>query len=185
MWKKEKGFTLIELLVVIAIIGFLAALFIPNAIVSIQKAKQRRTMRDMVGIATACADYVTDVGQAPAAGSQAGPLISGSTFIQAISPFYLKNCPLTDQWGNGFVVYTGNAIASRYGIQASDVGSEDFLIVSLGRDGADGGNMTYTYDRNDPLAGLYNVNDMDDFKNDIINLNGSWIHAPRVLLTVS
>ncbi|MEE9502841.1 MAG: prepilin-type N-terminal cleavage/methylation domain-containing protein, partial [Candidatus Aminicenantaceae bacterium] len=62
MFKSKKGFTLIELLIVVAIIGILAALLIPNAITAMQKAKQKATMKDVVTIATALTDHVTDNG---------------------------------------------------------------------------------------------------------------------------
>jgi type II secretion system protein G len=185
MGKQNKGFTLIELLVVVAVVGILAALVIPNAILSIQKAKQKQTMKEIVTIATAVASYATDAGAAPDAGNQAGPLLVNSNFVRALSPTYIKFCPINDRWGNPYRVYSGNAVAGVYSIPAEGLGGDDFLIVSLGSDKKDGGTVTYTYQPTNLAAGLYSINSMEDFKNDLINFDGSWLHAPRIMISGS
>ncbi len=185
MKKGAKGFTLIELLIVVAVIGILAAILIPNALAGIQKSKQKQTMRDIIGIATACADYVTDRGSAPDSGNQSGPISSGSNFVSGISPHYLKVCPIVDSWRNTFHAYTGATVSNAYSIPATDLGLDDFLIVSLGRDGSIGGNITYTYQADNLAAGLYNISSMADFDNDLVNMNGTWLHAPRIAETGS
>lgn len=185
MLKKAKGFTLIELLVVVAIVGILSAILIPNALVAIEKTKQKRTMKSIITIATGCADYVTSNGYAPDSGNQSGALQAGSNFITSISPFFVKVCPVNDQWGNPFRIYTGAAVATVYNIPAEDIGVDDFLVVSLGRNGADGGNINFTYQPDNLAGGLYQINSIADFNNDLINLNGSWLHAPRIMLSGS
>ena len=106
MFKSKKGFTLIELLIVVAIIGILAALLIPNAITAMQKAKQKATMKDVMTIATALVDHVTDNGVCPA---QAGTYASGDTFYLSLSPFYVKVLPTRDKWAGLYFIYTGGA----------------------------------------------------------------------------
>ncbi len=181
MLKKAKGFTLVELLIVVAIVGILSAIVVPNAIVAIQKAKQKETMKQIVHLATAIADYVTTVGYAPDSGNQSGPLQAESNFVSDISPMFLRVCPINDAWGHPFRVYTGTAVVSVYGIPAEDIAGDDFLIVSLGRDGEDGGDESFTYNITNPAAGRYRINSIADFDNDLVNLNGSWLHAPQTM----
>jgi general secretion pathway protein G len=185
MPKRKTGFTLIELLIVVAVVGILSMLIIPNAILAIQKAKQKQTMIDIVQLATAVADYVTDRGEAPDPGNQSGPLQVGGVFVNAIAPVYIKRCPINDQWGNPFRVYTGSAVGTVYNIPADGIGADDFLIVSLGRDKAEGGTVTFTYQSDNLISGIYEIRSIADFKNDLINFDGSWIHAPRIGITSS
>src|SRR4030042_235690 len=131
MNKQRRGFTLIEVLVVTAIIGILAALFVPQFITSVQKAKQKGTMQDMNGIAKAIIDYITDVGYAP---EQSGAMVAGSSFVEELTPFYVKAMPMIDQWGTAFSVYCGTAVhsAGLGGVTAN--GPDDFIVISYGRD---------------------------------------------------
>ena len=169
MFSERKGFTLIELLIVVAIIGILSSLLIPNALAAMQRAKQKQTMQDIVSIATAAVDYVTDHAEAPASGSQSGDLSPGCSFAALVAPTYIKSCPINDQWGFAFRIYTGSACASVYGIEEEDISEDDVLIASQGHHGVDDG---WTFDRSDSAAGLYMPNSIISFEHDLINING-------------
>ncbi len=174
--KKNKGFTLIEVLIVVAIIGILAALLIPNAITAIQKSKQKSTMKDILSMATAASDCVTDNGEWTI--NQSGDINPNSEFVLTITPFYIKICPVVDHWGEPYKVYLGSQAAVR-SIPDDDLGPDDFVIESYGRDGISDG---WQWDPAAPNNNYYTVNDLQAFNYDIVNWNGSWIRAPRVAL---
>jgi len=173
MSKQRKGFTLIEMLAVTVIIGILAALFIPQFITSIQKAKQKGTMQDMNGIAKSIIDYITDVGYAP---EQSGAMVAGSTFLEDLTPFYMKAIPMIDQWGTAFNVYCGTAVDSAGigGLTAS--GPDDFIVISYGRDRQQ---TPFSFDPLDPQTAYFEMTALPSFNQDLIIWNGSWIHAPK------
>ncbi len=175
MPKKNHGFTLIELIVVVAIIGILAAFIVPQVATKMQEGRQKATMTDIKTIATAILTYITEYDEAPALGMQEGPLTPGNEFIEIITLKYLQDCPVTDRWGNPYVIYTGNSVASFPGFIPDMINQGDFLIVSYGRFGESDG---FTFDPNDRQAGMYQSITKADYENDLINWNGSWIRGP-------
>jgi prepilin-type N-terminal cleavage/methylation domain-containing protein len=171
---KRRGFTLIELLIVVAIIGVLSGILIPVFQGAIQKTKQKSTMVDIGNIAKAITSYLTDMGGAPP--SPGGSLTIGSDLYDALAPFHIQRVSNTDRWGTPFQVWTGMDCAGLFGIDAGEIGKDDFVIQSFGRDGIDEG---YTYDASNPENNFYLIANMDDFNKDLIIWNGSWIRAPR------
>ena len=171
---RSKGFTLIELLIVVAIIAILAGILIPVFQGAMQKAKQKGTMVDINSFAKAITSYVTDLGAAPT--SPEGALDAGSTLIDQLTPFQSKILPMRDQWGFPLQVWTGDSIAGHFGIEVGDVGREDFVIQSFGRDGQDEG---YSYDSSNPDNNFFVIQTSEDFNKDLIIWSGNWIRAPR------
>jgi prepilin-type N-terminal cleavage/methylation domain-containing protein len=171
--RSARGFTLIELLITVAIIGLLTAILMPIFQEAIQKAKQKGTMADIHSLTKAIMMYVSDHGRAPA--NPNGALQGGGPFLADLDALHISNVPITDQWGFPLRVWTGAAVAGHFGISSSDVGSDDFLVQSMGQDGVDEG---FVYSATTPFD-YYAVGAVADFKKDLIMWNGAWIHAPR------
>lgn len=131
MQKKDKGFTLIELLVVVAIIGILASIAIPNLLIAVQRAKQKRTMVDMRNLATAWEARNVESGRYNAAGAGingADKPASLDNLQAALSPTYIKVMPRLDGWNYPFTCY----VSVDWG---SSTNASTYAIISPGKDG--------------------------------------------------
>jgi|KBSSwiStaDraftv2_1062776.scaffolds.fasta_scaffold00004_105 type II secretion system protein G len=129
MRRARPGFTLIEMLIVTAIISLLLAITIPNLLVMMQRARQKRTMGDMHAIALAIENYHVDVREYPPSAASTSVILGGLDYPTVsigahlegyIHPTYLKVLPLTDGWSSWFL-YTSSPT--------------DYAVVSCGKDG--------------------------------------------------
>ncbi len=137
-----------------------------------EKDRQLKTMKDISLVNAVLSDYVTDYGIAP---KQAGQYERQSEFEKSLSPFYIKNLPFKDGWGNGFYVYTGKACNGIYdGIK--DCTEKDYIVISFGRDGK---KENWKYNPKDPEAGIYELTSDKDFDKDFVIWNGKLIRAPK------
>ena len=128
--RPRRGFTLVEMLIVVLIIGLIMGIGIPNLLNAIQRAKQKRTLGDMAGIATAVESYSLDYNAYPPAGAGAIPVTYGGLSypsvtlgvkaVNYVAPTYLKVVPLIDGW-NSWFMFTSQ--------------TQDYAIVSGGKDG--------------------------------------------------
>jgi hypothetical protein len=138
------------------------------------QAKQLNSMRHVTLINQAMMDYMTDLGIPP---KQSGTYTRGGEFNEALSPFYIKELPISDGWEGNYRVYSGTAGNGVYeGIEGCT--EKDIIIVSYGRDGK---KENWNYNPKKPEAGLYELKSDKDCDKDLVIWNGTWIRAPKIL----
>jgi prepilin-type N-terminal cleavage/methylation domain-containing protein len=159
--RPRRGFTLIELLIAVAIIAIIAAIAISNYYNALHRAKQKRTMADIRGIAVAWEARAVDVKQYNASGlgfTLPAATIGYGALETLLAPTYIRNIPSADGWGNPLEFRLDQAVGSA-------VPAAEYAIRSPGRDGR----YQSTY-----LPGA-----TSDFDCDIVYSNGSFVVWPE------
>ena len=128
--KRQAGFTLIEVMVVVVIIGILAGLIVPNVMGRTDQANVTAVKGDLKSIASALEMYRLDNHVYPDTQQGLEALVSRpSPAMVGWNPEgYLRRVP-TDPWGRPYLYLSP-------GIGAA------FEVISLGADGAEGGQGT-------------------------------------------
>jgi type II secretion system protein G len=156
--RARRGFTIIELLVVVGIIAILASIAINNYIGAMNRARQKRTMADIRGVALAWEARAVDIKAYNAAGFTlpANP-ITYAELKSILSPTYMGNIPQMDGWGNPFEFRMDRPIGA--------VPAASYAIRAAGRDGH--------------YQSAYVAGPTTDFDCDIVYAEGSFIIWPE------
>jgi general secretion pathway protein G len=121
-----RGFTLIELMIVVVILGLLATMVMPKVLSKPEQARRTKAKVDIRSIQSALAMFKTDTGRFPST-SEGLPALVTNPGIQGYDrEGYLERVP-TDPWGNKYIYISPG------------IHSKDYDLVSLGKDGEDGG----------------------------------------------
>lgn len=125
--RRQTGFTLIEILVVVVIVGILGAIIVPNLLGRPDQARVTAAQSDIRSLANALDMYRLDNFVYPSTEQGLEALVAkpaGFPEPKNYSPSaYIKSLP-TDPWGSPYI-YEREA--------------DNFLLFSLGADGAEGG----------------------------------------------
>ncbi|NOY25914.1 MAG: type II secretion system major pseudopilin GspG [Oligoflexia bacterium] len=116
---RRAGMTLVEIMVVIAILGTLMAVVGVNVVNRLQDANVGTTELQIKQIEQNLAMY---------AAKHKGKFPSTSQGLEAAAKYFPDSSVPQDAWGNTFQYYSPGTH-----------GDHDFEIISLGRDGAEGG----------------------------------------------
>lgn len=135
--RPARGFTLIELLVVLAILTLLAGLVGPRVLNQLGGAKSKTTAVQIADLDKSLELFKLDVGRYPASEEGLEALVKRPGNVNGWTGPYLKGGVPTDPWGRAY----------RYANPGPNGGIE---ILSLGADGAPGGDGENADIRNTP-----------------------------------
>lgn len=126
--QSKSGFTLVELLVVLVILMVIGTIAVQNFGGEEDKAKVKATKASFTSLENALERFKLDVGRYPTAEEGLAALYTDPDGIEGWAGKYLtKSRALKDAWNHDYV----------YVIPGP--GSEPYEIISLGADGAEGG----------------------------------------------
>jgi general secretion pathway protein G len=123
---RNLGFTLLELLVVIVIIGLLAGYVAPRYFSQVGKSEIQVAKAQIESIEKALDQFRLDVRRYPTAEEGLEALVSKPSSASTWSGPYLKKAVPADPWGRPYVYRVPGEKA-------------EFQLMSLGRDGKQGG----------------------------------------------
>lgn len=122
----NRGFTLIELMVVVIIIGLLAALVAPKLFGKVEQSRVKAAQAQIELLGSALDQFRLDTGRYPSTSEGLGILRADTGGIEKWAGPYIKKEVPADPWGRAYA-YT------------SPGEHDDYDLVSLGADGASGG----------------------------------------------
>ncbi len=174
----RSGFSILELLVVVTIVGIIAAILIPNLLVALQKAKQKRTVAELRNVGTAWMSWLTDQVGAATAGAAKTYDASGFTepsyvelygYLHPESTFfYMQEVPQFDGW----------KYRLSFGMAESLSAANVLIVCSGGADGTlDGGDCTKSYEVGAFVA--------TDFNQDMVWADGYFVRWPSSVGTAT
>jgi prepilin-type N-terminal cleavage/methylation domain-containing protein len=156
--KLARGFSLLELLIVVAIIAIVSGIVIYNYYISVQRARQKRTMADIRAIAGAWEARATDYRSYNAGFTFPSTALSFNDMEMLLAPTYMKVIPDRDGWGH----------ALEFGSDQAAGAAKQATIYSIRSAGGDG-----IYQ-----GSSYTIGTVDKFECDIVYSNGVFIAAP-------
>ncbi len=121
-----KGFTLIELMIVVVILGLLATMVMPKVLSKPEKARRTKAVAEIRIMQSALAMFKADTGRFPTTAEGVQALVTNPGVPGYDKEGYLERVP-TDPWGNKYIYI------------CPGIRGKDYDLVSLGKDGEDGG----------------------------------------------
>lgn len=126
MKPNPRAFTLIELMIVVVILGLLATVIMPRILDRPEQARRMKAKADIQSIQTALALFKTDTGRFPTTAEGLDTLVNDPGIRGYNLDGYLDKVP-TDPWGNTYLYL------------CPGLHSKDYDLLSLGKDGEEGG----------------------------------------------